>query len=302
MFKLRNCFLLLLVIATSNCLFGQEKNPFDLVYRLPKIKKDSLSFTGNKEINPFDIPNKREIKKGVFASVAQTKNSIRKLKFNKTAIPSGDFFGFYIGMLSFIALISALSRNVFFKIRSCFFNFKKLRVFQREAVNFYLIPLILLYLFWLFNLTFFVNFLNHYYVVFQLSGSIFSQIIRLFLLILLIFVLKHILLYGVSKIFPVSKELEHYHFMIINNHIVAGLLLFPLNFILSYISIKFVTIFLTTGLVLLISIFVYRFVGGLLIGSKYIFGSFFHFLLYLCTVEIAPFIILLKFLLVNTGF
>lgn len=277
---------------------GRTQNPFDFAYRLPKTVQDSL----NKNVNPFDIPNKREVKPKI-SLVGGTK--IKKavsLHFNKSQVPSQDLFWIYFGAALFVAVITSLSRSVFTKISRSVWNMKQMNIFYREVSNFYLAPMILLYIFWIFNLSIFTYFFCHYYSVPLISASVTAQIFAIFGVLTGVFVLKHLAWSFVAWVFPIEKEMNQYQFLLINYHIIIGIILMLINLILGYIPTQYVQFFLVIGTILVLSIFLVKLVAGTIIGSKYIFSSLFHFLLYLCTIEIAPILVLWKLIIVLTGY
>lgn len=77
---------------------------------------------------------------------------------------------------------------------------------------------------------------------------------------------------------------------------VLGLFLVPFNFMIALGAESFYQGLLVFWVLGLVSIFyIYRTLRALNIGSKFLAGDQFHFLLYLCTVEVAPILLLTKF-------
>ncbi len=301
MVKTQHYLLFVCLILCGCFLKAQTQNPFDLTHRLPKTKIDSLSVIKQTNFNIFDIPNKQEIKSETVRSYKIGTSQKNALKYTSTPVYFQDLFWIYIIAFFFLTMISAVSREVFKRIFEGIFNLKNFKVYFREAINFYLMPLIMLYFFWLFNLALFIYFIGHFYTINLFAGSEKFQIISIFACVTIIYALKHLMWYLVSKLFTLEKTLDQYHFMIIKYNIVVGLILFLINLIIGYIPLQFVPILLSFGLIAIASIFIYRIIIGLLVGGYYIFKTIFQFLLYLCTVEIAPFVFLLKYLLIKTG-
>jgi hypothetical protein len=106
---------------------------------------------------------------------------------------------------------------------------------------------------------------------------------------------RHALLKIIAAIFPFYKEINQYAFTISIFHQAMGLVLVPFVIFVAFAPPTLQGVGLYIGLGLIGLIYVYRAIRGLIIGSKYVFENRFHFLLYLCTVEIAPMIIILKF-------
>lgn len=282
---------------------ASAENPFDLVYRLPKKSIDSISLKSKVSENPFNIVHKRENNKGKRTLIKKLETKKLKFEFNQSiGIPKAGFFWIYVLAFGMLIFISLLSRSLFSKIKETVLNYKKLKTHKREILNFYAIPLLLLFVFSLFNLAIFIFFLIRYYTSFYSNLPVSSEIGILFLMLLSIYLAKHLIWFFLGKIISVEKTIENYQFLMINFYALMGLVLFPINFIIAYVPQAYVKIFLLAGIFSLLIIIAYRLYIGLILGRKYIFESFFHFLLYICTVEIAPFIILLKFIAQKSEF
>jgi hypothetical protein len=112
-----------------------------------------------------------------------------------------------------------------------------------------------------------------------------------------IFVLKHLLIKIIANIFPISKEMRLYAFTITIFCSVLGFFLIPLNAFLAYApdSLILSAFWISTGVIILTYLF--RALRSFFIGGRYIASHQFHFLLYICTVEIAPFLVLIRLVL-----
>jgi hypothetical protein len=82
-------------------------------------------------------------------------------------------------------------------------------------------------------------------------------------------------------------------------NILLGLVLLPINILVGFApeSISKMAVYLGLGAIL--AIYGFRYLRGLSLGSRYLILHKFHFLLYLCAVEILPFIFLLKIILLK---
>ena len=111
-----------------------------------------------------------------------------------------------------------------------------------------------------------------------------------------IYILKYIQLRIVGLILPYENEIGFYSFIVSITNKVIGYLLLPALFILAYVpqSAQFYVLYILLGILAII--YIYRALRGLAIGSNTILFHKFHFFIYLCTVEIAPVVILLKLL------
>lgn len=132
--------------------------------------------------------------------------------------------------------------------------------------------------------------------IFLVLGLEFSIIYSLLFISVFVF-LKIILIQIIGKIFPIQIPTQNYTIVLLVYLIALGVLLTPINLLLavSYLP-KIYT--LIAGAVLISSVTVIGFIRSFIINIKWISTNKFHFLLYICTVEFAPFLVIYKFFLV----
>ena len=110
----------------------------------------------------------------------------------------------------------------------------------------------------------------------------------------LIYVIKHLVLFFLAWLLPFSHEFKHYELIISTTNKIIGIYVLPFLFVIGYTS----GITQMIGLIIcctgLISIYLYRLFISLRLSLRFITFYKFHFFIYLCTIEIAPFAILLK--------
>jgi hypothetical protein len=121
-----------------------------------------------------------------------------------------------------------------------------------------------------------------------------------FVCVEVVLLLRYILLKTAEIIFPFRKELKLYNFYEIQVNRVLGVCLFPMLLLIAFSipaisSIALVGSFIIVGTMLLI-----RYTKGFTIGISYFGSHVIHFLLYLCALEIAPVLIIIR-LLLNLG-
>jgi hypothetical protein len=81
----------------------------------------------------------------------------------------------------------------------------------------------------------------------------------------------------------------------------TGLALTPLNIFMAYSPTGLSSIFMYLAIAAIFVIFILRALRGLFVGASYLSTHPFHFLLYLCTAEIAPLAVLAKLVLLKSG-
>lgn len=112
----------------------------------------------------------------------------------------------------------------------------------------------------------------------------------------LAFSIKHAILYLMASVFPIAKEVQLYNYIIIIGGIFLSLVLLPLNIFIAYSPDSLKEIFIYAAFGIIVLVYLMRSLRSLSVASPFLMTDQFHFLLYLCTVEIAPITILIKLL------
>jgi len=97
----------------------------------------------------------------------------------------------------------------------------------------------------------------------------------------------------IASLFDIDELIDAYLFQKINYKNYTGLVLFPINLILIF-SIEPTKNWIYGIAIILILINLIGFITSFKTHQKLILSSFFYFILYLCALEIAPYIILYK--------
>jgi hypothetical protein len=270
-------------------------NPFEIQARLPKTIREASS--GGKvagPVNPFDVVAHRAPGVTLDLSAEQAPRFQPFSIFPKGGgMQNATLVGILLALIGFLTFSVSVNRGSVGKAWRGFMNDGALTLLQREAYGLVgLTPYYLLYVNFLLNAAFFTFLVTRYFsdgaynnfrfLLFCLLGAVF------------VFLFKHVLLEVVRRLYPVEKEVQRYSFLILVFNCVLGLFLLPFNLVLTFSPEPFQAplMFWTLGL---ISVFyTYRALRALLIGSKFLSGDLFHFLLYLCTVEAAPVLFLIK--------
>ena len=110
----------------------------------------------------------------------------------------------------------------------------------------------------------------------------------------LAFSIKHAILYVIASVFPIAKEIKLYNYIIITGGIFLSLVLLPLNIFIAYSPDSLKEIFMYSAFGMIALVYLVRSLRSLSVASPFLMTDQFHFLLYLCAVEIAPIMILIK--------
>lgn len=113
----------------------------------------------------------------------------------------------------------------------------------------------------------------------------------------LVYLVRHLVLLVLGAVFPLTKETVFFSYTIGIHNLTLGLALMMINIILSFVDPETGKMLIFSGLSITISLYLLRQARGLLNNISTILGHKFHFILYLCTVEIAPWMLLSGILL-----
>ncbi len=275
-------------------------NPFDIEARVPKQALEAANLTPASALaevaaNPFNVVPHRKAEaesRGAPLSAVQPVQQIATQSAFGPALTEDHLFWILVGLLAFLAFAVASKRDIVVKSWRAFLNENALNVALRDASG--LIgstPYYLLYASFLLNASMFIFLIARHF-----NPETFNRIGFLALCLLstpLIFASKHALLYLIGALFPLQAEMHRYSFLIMLFNCVLGLFLMPFNFLLA--NQRPYSGFLVFWLLALAAIFyLYRYLRASTIASKFLPEHLFHFLLYLCSVEVAPVIVIIK--------
>lgn len=111
-----------------------------------------------------------------------------------------------------------------------------------------------------------------------------------------LYLAKNVQLQLIGQILPYQQEINFYGFLIANHNKVLAFSLIPSLFLLAYAPPGLQSITLYTSIFAIGLVHLYRCIRTLTAVSDIIIFHKFHFFVYLCTVELAPVVILLKLL------
>lgn len=147
------------------------------------------------------------------------------------------------------------------------------------------------------------------YLLFVINGGIFLyQSFRIFELghislllaigiVLLVYFIRHLVLLILGIAFPLTRETLLFSYTIGIHNLALGLALMLINILLSFVDPETGKMLIFSGLSIILAMYLLRQVRGLLNNMPVIISGKFHFIIYLCTVEIAPWLLLTGILL-----
>lgn len=275
-------------------------NPFEMRHRMPRIDvpDDSLVVENlpPDDSNPFDMAPHRPpgAVKTLLEDVAEPFRPETLIPRGNTMPKQGIFWVLTI-LLGFLTVAIAANRTAVGRAWRGFLNDNGLTLAQREASG--LVgntPYFLLYASFLLNAAVFIFLLTRVF-----GGDDYNNMGFLWLcvgLAVMLFLAKHLFVALLGGLFPVAQEVRRYSFLIMLFNCVLGLFLLPFNTLVAFAGEdELVKQFIAFWMLGLVAVFyAYRAWRSGSIARKFLAADQFHFLLYLCTVEIAPVLVLVK--------
>ncbi len=285
------CFLLMSL--TSIPIFAQaDGNPFELKQRV--IKTPTQIDTAKEEgpINPFDIDRKGIIPRDEHA-IADTDILKDSWKVD------GFTFWVFLGLLFLLALLMPFGRNTISSFYRALTGSGPFNILFRNHGSMLFPVGIGLYAFFLLNIGLFI-FLVGKQLHWTPQGNE-----RDWLLITLgvtaFILIKQLIINFLGWTFPIKKDTVKYGFLIGVFNSIFGLILFPANWLLAY-GPEEIRLPLIYGVAIIAIIFyIYRYMIGVSSASQQVLRNKFNFFMYLCTLEIAPLLVIVKYVLFFKG-
>ncbi len=276
--------------SNSETLNPNANNPFE-------VQTESLSTPDTNspvkveanDQNPF------EVKTPTFSSPTKTTVKPAQKSAPTTTEPLSGKFKLWmtIVLVTLLTLLVNLYKSALGKVYRSFLNDNFLKMVHRDYGTVTMIPYLIFYAFSLILIGIFLFVvLNHYQISFFSSPTI--DLLACVGAIFAIFIVKHLVLQILGAIFPISKAIEQYSFTIIIFGIIIGLLLLPASLLIIYAPPNLTNTLIYGTFILIGLVYLYRILRSLFIGVKYISLHKFHFFVYLCTIEIAPLLVLIK--------
>jgi Domain of unknown function (DUF4271) len=244
-----------------------------------------------KSDNPFDIKRGEAATNG--NTTAQNNTPSASSLLNKETYSKNFLFWVFLVVLILMAFIVAGGRSAIRTAYQAVTSDNALRQIYKEPMGWGSLGYISLYVMFWINVGIFIFLLMAFYQVkppFGQFGTFMACVASVSALILL----KHAVLYLVAKIFPIEKEVRTYNFIILTVGIVLGLILMPINIFVAYSPPSMSAAFVYLGIAVIVVSYLVRSLRSLPVAASFLIDNRFHFLLYLCTVEIAPLLIISK--------
>jgi len=277
------------------------QNPFEVRQTPNLAARDTLKENKSPEesidhSNPFEI-------KHVPANYAIRDTLLVKkpipITSKKTANPNFLFVTISI-LLLFLTMLVVLNRSLLANIYRAILSDTFLKSVYRFQNNSQTLSYGLFYLFFVLNAGLFL-----FLLLKQMKVDYFSSDPILFFvcvgIIASVYLVRHLVLKIIGVIFPVTKEVGYFNFTILAFNIFLGIALLPINGLISFSGDYIATLCLYIGVIIFVILYSIRQLRGMLLAANFLTYQKFHFIIYLCTVEIAPVIILAKLIFTSIG-
>jgi Domain of unknown function (DUF4271) len=277
-----------------------QTNPVAPTVATPPVNTPPV-VTSEKSQNPFDILRGESANENNGVGTTQNKTSPASSLLDKETYSKNFIFWVFLVVLILMAFIVAGGRSAIRTAYQAVTSDNALRQIYKEPMGWGSFGYLSLYVMFWINTGIFAFLLMSYYKMkppfgFGQFGTFMACVAGVSGLI----VLKHTVLYLVAKVFPIEKEVRTYNFIIMTVGIILGLILMPINIFVAYSDPKLSFAFVYLGIAMIVLAYLVRSLRSLPLAAPFLIDNRFHFLLYLCTVEIAPLLVISKIIMGNS--
>lgn len=295
--KTKICAAIFLLIHTLS-LTGQSPvvNPFDLKHRLdPPTTLDSLQpatqEVGSQDVedNPFDIhKGKRTPAVSSAARVKSESLPLTDATPDDRRMSDNSIFWILIFLTLLFGVIINLNRSILNNMVKAWSNqnFSNMLLRDKKSQDQVLYSL-LAFIFYI-NAGLFIGLVLERFYDVVLSFKMLSFLVGF---VAGIYLIRHLTLYFLASVFSIGKEARQYSFTIHLFNILSGQFLLVVNYLIAFSPGTVGVVMIYIAVILLAIQFIYRNIRALLLGTSYIGSDKLHFFLYLCSCEIAPWVL-----------
>jgi hypothetical protein len=277
----------------SPLVFSQKKNDTGTVALFPFLKFDTTAIT-KPTYNYYEYDSLHlALVNPASSEFAQAEKINHEFAQVRPTTPEKWLFYLLLFLAALVVFVKSFYARFFIELWKSYFNFNNAIQMMRQQDISFSIPGILLS----------INFYMAMAILFflqihrQQSNIVKNQwlIIPVLLIGIVGYVFFRFFLYRFSAfLFSRKNEIQTVAFLDLMQVEFLGIILVPINLVLAFGSPTILNAVWLICYGLLSAMLIYRTVIAWRIGGGLLLGNFFHFILYICTVEIAPIMILLK--------
>ena len=285
--QLRTYSLWLFLVFFAVALPAQDgSNPFELTDRLTP---EAAAPPADTSANPFELRREEEAEGLPVARPAAEPQSPGTGR-------SQSIVFIHLLLVLLVTSLWVLFRDLLRQCMRAIANDNVMTQLYRRRSGGQISALWMCYLFFLLSAGFFLYLVSLEYGLELPISGVWTSWLTFTLLVMGAVGFKLVLLTLVGRIYPLRKELSRYTFVLMVFSILVGVLLVPINLLISYAPESFRSSFLIGGVIVLAIVYLLHLVRGLFIANYYVGSRPLHFLLYICTIEIAPLLLVYRYL------
>jgi len=278
----------------------KNRNPFDLSGEESNFLEEEQSVEVSSNQNPFDLGVEspgvnKQSKPDLSTAVPVFDEEEKTDEHIKTTATDGWILGLTMFILALTTFIFIFFRSLYSKIYGALLNDNQLSLLYRERKGGAMGRFFIAYGLFFLSGGFFI-YLALVYFNFLPEEDVLKRFVWITASFAGVFILKHLVLALIGYVFPISKEVRLYSFSIMVFSIMLGVLMPFIDLILAYSTPEGKKIIIYIAGIIVVLVYLLRSLRSIFIANRFIFHFSFHFLLYLCAVEIAPVMILYKIL------
>ncbi|HEX5554120.1 MAG TPA: DUF4271 domain-containing protein [Chitinophagaceae bacterium] len=214
-----------------------------------------------------------------------------------TASSGAELFYIIIGVLFLLAVIRLSFTKYFSDLFRAFFNPTLSQRQLRDQLSQTPFPALLLNIFFTLSSGLYLFLILRHFNYMTTSRPLY--LIPVFMVLFMaVYLIKYVFLRFGGWLFGFQEATSGYVFTLYMVNKVLGVALLPFILILAFSTPAFAGVALDISLILIVMLFVYRYVRAYALVKNQIFFSRFHFFIYLCGFEIAPILIIGKLVLI----
>ena len=282
-------------------------NPFELLPRLPEPISEEMGNTPFSpapeiphpaDLNPFELyRNWHPTERAPDIFTLPNLNSTTIISSGPPVATTERFKNFMTGTLLFGAVLFGalllLFRDVPAKVWESFKSQNLLHLHYRDTVHPVVSGYSLLYINTIVQIAIFGTLLLYRGQYLQ-TDRIGISLLILIVLTAVLLLTKHVMVFVLTQTFSAGVPGRLYNFTLLIYGIVLGWLLLPLNFCLLFVSTLLFMVLVYAAILFIALLYAYRYLRLLGLAQRLLYVFPFHFLLYICAVEILPALLLLR--------
>lgn len=205
-------------------------------------------------------------------------------------------FYLLVGILLYFAFIKLIFRKYLNSLFAFFFKASMRQKQIREHLMHSPVPALLLNIFSVISGGIFISFVLLYHR-FHITTTMWRLMLLSILALSLIYLAKLITLKIVGWIFSIKEAVSTYIFVVYSINKLIGIFLIPFVVLLAFSERSVAQLLITLSFIMIVILFLYRYIVAYVPVRKEIKVSQFHFVLYICAFELMPLLLIYKVLI-----